>query len=74
MQDDGSLPGPGGAVRCQPVVQAQGRWKLGDLGLPAEQDFFDQFQFGVPAFGFAGVVEAGKRGAGQLTEGRKLVE
>ena len=52
MEDDGSLPGPGCAVRRQPVIQAQDRRDLGDLGFAGEQDFPDQFQLGVPAFGF----------------------
>src|SRR4029077_3006676 len=60
MQDDGSRPGPGGAVRCQPVVPAPDRWKLVDLGLPAQQDLPDQLQLRVPALGGAGVVHSGK--------------
>jgi len=60
MQDDGSLPRPGCAVRLQPVIPAKLRRKLCDLGFPAEQNFLDEFQSGVPGLGLAGVVEAGK--------------
>src|SRR5215212_4528202 len=60
VQDDGSRPGPGGAVRRQPVVCAPERWELRDLGFPAEQDLPDQLELGVPTFGFPGVVHAGE--------------
>jgi hypothetical protein len=54
MQDYGSFAGPGCVVRRQLVIPAKGQRKLGDLTFPAEQDFLDQLQFGVPAFGLAG--------------------
>jgi len=60
VQNDGPLPGQGGAGRQEPVVQADGRWILGDLRFPGEQDFPDQFQFRVPGFKFPRVVDAGK--------------
>ena len=60
MQDGGSSSGQGCAVRCQAVDQAKGQRERGDLGFSREQDFLDQFQAGVPALGFAGVIEAGR--------------
>jgi hypothetical protein len=58
--DRGPSSRPGCAVRCQAGDQAKGQRAPGDLGFPREQDLPDQFQSGVPAFGFAGVVEAGR--------------
>ena len=42
---------------CQPRDQPKGRWVLGDLGFPGEQDLLDQFQFGIPRSGSRGSSE-----------------
>ena len=42
----------------QPVIPTKLGWNLGKVF--AEQDFLDQFQFGVPAFGLVRVLEAGE--------------
>src|SRR6478752_8084731 len=60
VQDGGPLAGPGRAACRQPGEQAQGCREPGDFGLSREQDLPDQLQPGVPAFGFAGIVEAGR--------------
>ncbi len=60
MQDRGSSSRQGCAVCRQAVGQVKGQRELGDLGFSREQDLLDQFQAMVPAFGFAGVIEAGR--------------
>ena len=57
MQDGGSSSGQGCAVCCQAVDQAKDQRERGDFGFSREQDFLDQFQAGVPALGFARVIE-----------------
>jgi hypothetical protein len=42
-------------MRHQASEQSQGERILRDLGRPRERDLFYVFQFGIPAFGFAGV-------------------
>ena len=59
MQDGGPSPRQGYAVRCQAGEQAKGQRELGDLWFSREQDFLDQLQSGVPAFGLAGSSKPG---------------